>query len=348
MASFYSATGNLNNNNNDGSGGASGGDDGGNTGNNQGFLQPQQQSQQQPGFSQWQPKPEGHGQDQGQPYGQQQQQQQQTQQQSTPQPFWSPNNAQQMATQAAAGFVAQAATGNFTSEKVLTQGYDQIQKAFGGGIPGMDYIMRSLRSYFAVDNRYVKRKIVIILFPFRNKHWSRNQVEGSEMVNYALPHSDENAPDLYLPVMSLVTYCLLSAFLYGTAGQFNPEVIADVITKCFITQVAEVLIIRGCLYTMQTAIPFLDLFSYTGYKYLGLTISILCGIIFKRLEWGRSSFYIAFLWTASAAAWFMLKTMANNIPTETASAGPKRDVVVLAFAASQIATMWFVSQTKYL
>mmetsp|Transcript_6482 Transcript_6482/g.6962 ORF Transcript_6482/g.6962 Transcript_6482/m.6962 type:complete len:241 (+) Transcript_6482:65-787(+) len=174
MASFYSATGNLNNNNNDGSGGASGGDDGGNTGNNQGFLQPQQQSQQQPGFSQWQPKPEGHGQDQGQPYGQQQQQQQQTQQQSTPQPFWSPNNAQQMATQAAAGFVAQAATGNFTSEKVLTQGYDQIQKAFGGGIPGMDYIMRSLRSYFAVDNRYVKRKIVIILFPFRNKHWSRN------------------------------------------------------------------------------------------------------------------------------------------------------------------------------
>lgn len=174
------------------------------------------------------------------------------------------------------------------------------------------------------------------------------QVEGSEMVNYALPHSDENAPDLYLPLMSLITYCLLSAFLYGTAGQFNPEVIADVITKCFATQVAEVLIIRGCLYTMQASIPFLDIFSYTGYKYLGLTISILCGIIFKRLDWGRSSFYGAFLWTASAAAWFMLKTMANNIPTETASTGPKRDVVVLAFAASQIATMWFVSQTKYL
>jgi len=362
MASFYSATGNPNNNNNNSStstdgysfadGGGGGGDDSGSTGNIQEFLQPQQQSQQQPGFSQWQPKHQGQGQSQGgqhqgqgQSYGQQMQQQQP--QQSTPQPFWS-SNAQQVATQAAAGFVAQAATGNLTSEKVLTHGIDQMQKAFGGGIPGMDYIMRTLRSYFAVDNRYVKRKIVIVLFPFKNKHWRRNQVEGSEMVNYALPHSDENAPDLYLPLMSLITYCLLSAFLYGTAGQFNPEVIADVITKCFATQVAEVLIIRGCLYTMQASIPFLDIFSYTGYKYLGLTISILCGIIFKRLDWGRSSFYGAFLWTASAAAWFMLKTMANNIPTETASTGPKRDVVVLAFAASQIATMWFVSQTKYL
>lgn len=173
-------------------------------------------------------------------------------------------------------------------------------------------------------------------------------MEGPEMVNYALPHSDMNAPDLYVPVMSLITYCLLSAFLYGTAGQFNPEVIVDVISKCFITQVLEVLVIRGCLYTMMAPIPFLDLFSYTGYKYLGLTVSMLCGIIFKRLQWGRSSFYGAFLWTASAVAWFMLKTMANNIPSQTSSTGPKRDVAVLAFAVSQIATMWFMSQTKYL
>ena len=173
-------------------------------------------------------------------------------------------------------------------------------------------------------------------------------VVGQEIVNYALPHSDENAPDLYLPMMSLVTYCLLSAFLYGTAGQFNPEVIADVITKCFVTQIFEILVIRGCLYTMEAAIPFLDIFSYTGYKYLGLTISMLCGIAFKHLELGTASFYGAFLWTASATAWFMRKTMENNIPMETASTGPKRDIMVLAFSALQIATMWYVSQTKYL
>ena len=159
---------------------------------------------------------------------------------------------------------------------------------------------------------------------------------------------DENAPDLYLPVMSLITYCLLCALCYGTAGQFNPEVIADVTTMCFITQIAEVLIIRLGIYMMQTSIPFLDLFSYTGYKYLGLTINILFGILFGYLDWGRSGFYVTFVWTASAASFFMLKTMANNIPVETAATGPKREVMVLAFAASQAASMWFVSQTKYL
>lgn len=343
MATFYSATGNNGQNGsfggNQGAGGYSSGTSGGN-----GFQQFQQQpQQQQPGFSnnvqQWQAQPQGQ-----QPYGQASQQQQA---QPTAQPFWSPN-VQQAATQAAAGFMAQAATGNLTSEKVLSQGMNEIQKAFGGGIPGMNYVMTMLRSYFAVDNRYVKRKMGKVLFPFTNKQWRRDQVEGPEIVNYALPHSDENAPDLYIPIMSLVTYCLLSAFLYGTAGKFNPEVIADVISKCFLTQIAEVLVIRGCLYAMQATIPFLDIFSYTGYKYLGLTICMLCGILFKYLEWGTVGYYLAFLWTASAAAWFMLKTMANNIPTQTASTGPKRDVVVLAFAASQVATMWFVSQTKYL
>jgi hypothetical protein len=164
-----------------------------------------------------------------------------------------------------------------------------------------------------------------------------------------MPNQDENAPDLYIPVMSLVTYCLLCAFCYGTAGQFNPEVIADVTTKCFITQILEVLVIRFGLYMMQTSISFLDLFSYTGYKYVGLTVNMICGIFFGFLEnWGRTGFYISFLWTASAASFFMLKTMANNIPRETASTGPKRELMVLAFAASQALSMFFVSQTKFL
>ena len=177
MASFYSAPGGNPNVNGGGysNAGGGGGGGGGSTDNFQQFNQSQQpqQQQQQPGISQWQAQPQG----QGQPYGQQMQQQQQQQQQqpTAPQPFWSSaTNVQQAATQAAAGFVAQAATGNFSSEKVLSQGIDSMQKAFGGGIPGMDYIMRMLRSYFAVDNRYVKRKIIIILFPFKNQQWRRN------------------------------------------------------------------------------------------------------------------------------------------------------------------------------
>ena len=166
-------------------------------------------------------------------------------------------------------------------------------------------------------------------------------------MTYALPQVDENAPDLYIPSMSLITYCLMCAFCYGTSGDFSPEVLPDIISKCFITQVAEVLLIRLGFYLMQASVPLLDLFAYTGYKYLGLSVNMSVGMTADTLGYGTSGFYVAFLWTASAAAYFMLKTMANNIPTVVSSTGPKREVMVLIFAVSQAVSMWFVSQTKF-
>lgn len=272
--------------------------------------------------------------------------QQQPQTQSQTHNFWNPS------TMAMAGLAAQAVSGGITSSQALDQVINIVPvppnwKA-SSVVPGFDSTMTMLRTYFAVDNRYVQRKMKKVLFPFVAKQWRRLHVEGPEMINYALPNSDENAPDLYLPVMSLITYCLLCALTYGTSGQFNPEVIPDVTTKCFVTQVLEVLLIRFGFYMMETSVPFLDLFSYTGYKYLGLTINMLCGLLLGHLGYGTSGFYVTFLWTASAATFFMLKTMANNIPTETAAAGPKREIMVLVFAISQAVSMWFVSQTKFL
>lgn len=148
--------------------------------------------------------------------------------------------------------------------------------------------------------------------------------------------------------MTLITYVLLCAICYGGAGEFSPEVIPDVTTKCFLTQTLEVIAIRVGFYMMQAPVAFLDLFSYTGYKYLGLCMNLLVGMIASQLELGTKAYYVCFCWTASAAAYFMLKTMANNIPLETSSAGPKREVVVMIIAAAQLATMWFVGQTKFL
>ena len=148
--------------------------------------------------------------------------------------------------------------------------------------------------------------------------------------------------------MSLITYVLLCALCYGNAGQFNPEVLPDVTMKCIVCQILEVLAIRFGFYMMQAPVAFLDLFSYTGYKYVGLCVNMLVGLALGQLNYGHRGYYVTFLWTASAASYFMLKTMANNIPLVVAATGPKREVMVVAFAASQFATMWFVSQTKFL
>jgi hypothetical protein len=285
------------------------------------------------------------------------------------------------------GIATQAAARYMTGQGISEDDMKHVwESGFARIIPGFDSTMQTLRSYYAVDNNYVKRKMQKVLFPFVSKSWRRtvslancvsalvaliqlninhhlvSQIflcfalflpnckysQGPEHFVYALPKTDENAPDLYLPVMSLVTYSLLAALCYGTAGKFNPEVIADVTSKCFLTQILEVALIRFGFYTMQVSVAVLDLICYTGYKYLGLTINMLFGLGLGHLGYGTYGFYVTFLWTASAAFYFMLKTMTFNIPEETAATGPKRSFMVLGFAASQVATMWFVSQTKFL
>jgi len=147
--------------------------------------------------------------------------------------------------------------------------------------------------------------------------------------------------------MSLITYVIFCALLYGSSSgeTFTPEVLINVFTKCLITQILEVMLIRLGVYTMQVSTTStFDLFAYTGYKYLGLCVNMLVGL----LGFGRNGYYIVFAYTASSISFFMLKTMANSIPKQTARAGPKRDLMVMVFAGSQFITMWYVGQTEHL
>jgi len=159
-----------------------------------------------------------------------------------------------------------------------------------------------------------------------------------------------NALDLYIPSMSLVTYVLLCALCYGTAGKFNPEVLPDVSSKCMMIQILEVLLFRLGFYLMQVPTGFMDLFAVTGYKYLGLTMNMLVGFSLNLalVSGGHKGYYATFLWTASVTSYFMWRFMESNIPIQTAGSGPKREFMILAFAASQLASMWFLGQTKFL
>eukprot|EP00586_Coscinodiscus_wailesii_P001791 CAMPEP_0172492510 /NCGR_PEP_ID=MMETSP1066-20121228/23697_1 /TAXON_ID=671091 /ORGANISM="Coscinodiscus wailesii, Strain CCMP2513" /LENGTH=355 /DNA_ID=CAMNT_0013262185 /DNA_START=124 /DNA_END=1188 /DNA_ORIENTATION=+ len=267
--------------------------------------------------------------------------------------FWNP---------AAASAVVSAATGGkgLSEEAVLGIASSAWEYSVAAGtahaIPVVGRLMGNLRVYFAVDNRYVKSKIQRILFPFFYKQWRRMEIdpsitnpqmksnEGSDDAanatvtadpQYALPVHDENATDLYLPMMSLVSYVLLCAICYGTSGKFTPEVLPEVTSRCMITQTLEVLLMKLGIYMMQVPFPFLDLFSITGYKYLGLCINLLVGIASS-----VRGYWIAMVYTAGSVGYFVLKYMANNIPKRTADAGPKREFIVLGCAASQFGTMW--------
>lgn len=171
---------------------------------------------------------------------------------------------------------------------------------------------------------------------------------GAGLNKYALPLYDDNAFDLYIPSMSLVTYVLLCATCYGSFGTFDPDFLSHTATKCFVTQIVEVFLGRFAFYIMKVPCVVWDLFAVTGYKYLGLCMNMMVGLLLACWGYGHKGYYVTFIWTATAASYFMLKTMANIIPIKTTSTGPKKHLIVWLFAVSQYVTMWFLGETKNL
>lgn len=108
---------------------------------------------------------------------------------------------------------------------------------------------------------------------------------------------------------------------------FTPEVLIQSVWRCLILQMCETVVIKFGLSLMQVPMPFLDVFSYTGYKYVGLCISTLARGLGSTFGLGTA------LYTCFALAFFILKAMAAVVPT--ISSGPPRHLMLLGFATIQ-------------
>jgi len=64
----------------------------------------------------------------------------------------------------------------------------------------------------------------------------------------------------------------------------------------------------GMWFTRLPSVPVLDLVAFTGYKYFGLTINTVMGLL-----GGALLYYLVLLFTASAMAYFMHKTMQEAV-----------------------------------
>jgi protein transport protein YIF1 len=216
-------------------------------------------------------------------------------------------------------------------------------------MPGVNTFWNSLKIYFKVDNTYVLKKLMMILHPMgvkKNQEWKRKdaEAEGYEQssdvrTKWALPKDDTCAPDLYIPLMSFITYVLLFGLCTGTSSDFSPEVLITAVWRCFIVQLCEVVVVYVGLNLINSSLPFLDIYAYTGYKYVGLCV----GIIARVLGYYLSS--LISLYCSGMLAFFFLKSMVNIIPvTEaTGSLAFSRHWVLLALCALQFLVAVFLS-----
>lgn len=219
----------------------------------------------------------------------------------------------------------------------LSAGSNFLNNNVKAHLTGVTAFWGSLRYYFDVNNQYVKNKLKAVLMPFRHSSFQR-EVEDEDRHSFKPPALDVNAPDLYIPVMAFITFVLVTGLLKGTRMSFTPEVLGDVVTASLVTQTLEVLLLKGALFTVgASALPFMDLVCYTGYKYVGLIINTTVGILM-----GGLPYYIALLATGAAMAFFMLKTLLAAIPITSPSAQAKRRYLCMGAAALQVVLMWWL------
>uniref|UniRef100_A0A3Q2ZL77 Protein YIF1 n=1 Tax=Kryptolebias marmoratus TaxID=37003 RepID=A0A3Q2ZL77_KRYMA len=89
---------------------------------------------------------------------------------------------------------------------LANQGKDMVNKEISRFMS-----VNKLKYFFAVDTRYVLKKLMILMFPYTHQDWEVRYHRDSPMT----PRQDVNAPDLYIPTMAFITYILLAGMALG-------------------------------------------------------------------------------------------------------------------------------------
>lgn len=114
---------------------------------------------------------------------------------------------------------------------------------------------------------------------------------------------------MYIPVMAIVTYILLSTLLAGLRGQFHPEVMGLSATAAFAVVAIEILGLKFGTYILSISndSQLLDLVAYSGYKFVGVIVTlVLAEILNGGKGTGGWAGWAVFTYTFLANAFFLV------------------------------------------
>jgi hypothetical protein len=138
---------------------------------------------------------------------------------------------------------------------------------------------------------------------------------------YLPPREDVNSPDMYIPVMGLVTYVLLSTLIAGLRGDYKPELLGYTATTGLIVVVVEIIALQlGCyLLSINSQSQLFDLIAYSGYKFVGIITTI---TLAQTLNGGKGTGgwagWAIFLYTFMANSFFLMRSLKYVLLPENA------------------------------
>ncbi|XP_049339403.1 protein YIF1B isoform X2 [Astyanax mexicanus] len=222
---------------------------------------------------------------------------------------------------------------------LASHGKEMMDKNLDRFIP-----ISKLKYYFAVDTVYVGKKLGLLVFPYMHENWEVRYQQDTPVA----PRFDVNAPDLYIPAMAFITYILVAGLALGTQNRFSPEILGMQASSALVWLIIEVLAVLLSLYlvTVNTDLTTIDLVAISGYKYVGMIVGVLVGLLF-----GRTGYYLSLLWCCASIFVFMIRTLRLKILSEAAAEGvlvrgaknQLRMYLTMAIAAAQPIFMYWLT-----
>ncbi|CAA94831.2 Protein YIF1 [Caenorhabditis elegans] len=242
--------------------------------------------------------------------------------------------------------------GGFQPQQLMSDPMLNAAKQFGGQFAEQQkekltkYLGTfNLKYYFAVDNAYVGKKLGILFFPFFHKDWS---LKFAGSADPAPAREDVNAPDLYIPLMSFLTYILVSGFVLGTQGRFSPEILGILTSNALIWVILEniVIFISKYILNISQSLSVWHSLAYSTYKFAHM---IVCLLLF--MVGDKTFYYGALAYSSLALVIFLLRSVSHFMFDSSGSYGSeegrKRKLILVAFVViTQPLIMWWLTSTQ--
>lgn len=158
------------------------------------------------------------------------------------------------------------------------------------------WIDRNLRPLFAVDDSYVIRKLGFILFPFAHRRWHGSHEQPKENVVQ---------PDLYIPLMSFMTYVLAAGYMLGLKDKFTPEQLGTLSSSALGSLALEValMVVLFNIFNVKTWYSFLHYIAFCGYKFVPIIGAMLLGLFFR-----NTGYYATIGYATLALGYYFMKS----------------------------------------
>eukprot|EP00775_Hariotina_reticulata_P005880 gene5880-6121_t len=139
----------------------------------------------------------------------------------------------------------------------------------------------TMSALFNISNSYVANKLFMLLAPFLGK-WTyarmHEQIAGGQ--RYRPPSVDVNAPDLFIPLMGLWSYALLSCIVLAFKHSFKPDMMSNTLYSACFAWGLHWLVARLLLRALNVpGVAWSELLAYTGYPFVMICLTIMGGFL---------------------------------------------------------------------